>query len=225
MRNQTIASVIVLLAMLTSTGYAQDSRVDTPQLAFESFKTAFEKNDWDTMYSAISPGRRDYMIFESIFGLGMDDSDPEAKAITTKYVDQAKLESLYAAFKIRPTTAQTIELYSQVIKNKKGMFVDGLKYFENKAKHNLDLRPNPRFGQLSDLVIDKKVAAAKSTLTSTVVHYSNAGGDAKDVRHEKIVTREERVYFINLDGKWLYATPEEWQQHNANNSGRRDITK
>ena len=63
-------------------------------------------------------------------------------------------------------------------------------------------------------MINKNVATAKSSVTSTVVSYSRAADDSKDIRREQEVTREKSIYFIKVDGKWLYATLKEWQSHN-----------
>lgn len=77
---------------------------------------------------------------------------------------------------------------------------------------------NRRGGPLAGLVINKGVVSAKTTVTSTIVHYSISGGDAKDIRHEEEMTMEIPVHFINSGGKWLFAAPDEWQPHNAKNA-------
>ena len=87
---------VILFGMLASIGYAQDSSVDSPQLAFESYNNAIEKKDWDSLFLLISPAHQDYLIFEAVFAMGMNSPNKEADAIIDKYVDKAKLEEFVA---------------------------------------------------------------------------------------------------------------------------------
>ena len=206
--------IIVLLSISASIVSAQESPVDSPQLAFDSYKSASENNDWNSLYAAISPGWRDYMIFESVFAMGMNAPNKEGDAIIAKYVDQAKLEKLYAGFKQRPTPDETIKMYSQAIQNKRGMFLECMRHFEKKEKDQSDAT-KPKFGQLAGLVVNGNVATAKSSLTTTVISYSRIEGDSKDIRQEQEITTDIPVYFIKSDGKWLCSTPAESRNYNA----------
>ena len=200
--------LLLALAVVSNASIAQELGCDSPQSAFECHNVSWEKEQWASLFSVLAPGYRDYLIFEARFAMGVGAKGDEADAILAKYVDETKFEKLAATFKRRPTTEQTHEIFSQSIKDKKGMFVDCQKYF---AKRNPD-RPYPKFGPLVKLVIIKDVASAKTTVTSTIVHWSNAGGDAKDIRHETETTSDIFVYFIKSNGKWFYATKTEWQQ-------------
>jgi len=136
-----------------------------------------------------------------------------------KYVDQAKLEKLYAGFKRRPTPDETMKMYSQAIQNKRGMFLDCMRYFEKKEKDQPDAT-KPKFGQLAGLVVDGDVATAMSSVTSTVVSYSRNEGDSKDIRQEQEITTDIPVYFIKSEGKWLYSTLAESQNHNVQDTNK-----
>lgn len=252
MYNSLVTPIIVLLSIAVNIGCAQDSRVDSPQLAFESYRIASANNDYSSLYSTFSPGYRDYMIFEAVFGLRMDDQNKEAIAIYAKYVDEAKLEKFNSEFQQRLTNVlnslpvlngfvdsknvdqaklekfksevqqqqltdvQTYAIVSQAIQNKKGIFVDSMKYFERECPDD----NKPKFGPLKKLVINKDVASAKTAVTSTIGGLYNDGSGAKDIRHETEMTMDMPVYFIKSNGKWLFATPTEWQNHNTQDTSK-----
>ena len=219
MHSSFATPVLFAFGMIANMAYAQDSRSDSPQVVFESYRTALERDDWNSLYSTLSPGYRDYMIFESVFAIGVGASSDEANAIIEKYVDKTKFEKLDAAIKQRPTTEQCIAMFSQAIENKKGMFLDCSNYFDQKDKKNPDAN-KPKFGPLVGLVINENVASAKSSVTSTIVCYSRTVGDAKDVRHVQEMTSDTPVYFIKSGEKWLFSTETEWQKHNAKDANK-----
>ncbi len=219
MHSSLATPVLIAFGMIANMAYAQDSRSDSPQVVFESYRTALERDDWNSLYSTLSPGYRDYMIFESVFAMGVGAPCDEANAIIEKYVDKAKFEKLNTAFTQQPTTEQCIATYSQAIENKKGMFLDCSKYFEQKGKKNPDAN-KPKFGPLVGLVINENVAFAKCSVTFTIVFYSRTVGDAKDVRHEQETTTDTPCYFIKSDEKWLFSTQTEWQKHNAKDADK-----
>ena len=207
-----VKPIIVLLSVIGATSRAQDSQNDSPQAVFESYKAALGKNDWRSLYSTFSPGYRDFMIFECVFAMGMNAPNVETERIMSKYVDQAKLKQLHAQHKQQPAIEETHKMLSRAIQNKREMYFDCMKYFH--TTHKNDPAKKQKYGPLLGLVINKNVATAKSSVTSTVVSYSRAADDSKDIRREQEVTREKSIYFIKVDGKWLYATLKEWQSHN-----------
>jgi len=207
-----VKSIIVLLSVIGAISNAQESQNDSPQAVFESYRAASGRNDWSSLYSTFSPGYRDFMIFECVFALGMNAPNVETERIMSKYIDQAKLRHLRAKHKQQPALLETHKMFSRAIQNKREMYLDCMKYFDSKREN--DAAKKPKYGPLFALVINENVATAKSSVTSTVVSYSRAADDFKDIRRERDVTSEKSIYFIKVDGKWLYATLKEWQSHN-----------
>ncbi len=122
MHSSFATPVLIAFGMIANMAYAQDSRGDSPQVVFESYRTALERDDWNSLYSTLSPGYRDYMIFESVFAIGVGASSDEANAIIEKYVDKTKFEKLDAAIKQRPTTEQCIAMFPRQLKTRRECF-------------------------------------------------------------------------------------------------------
>ena len=210
MRGLLITLITAFLIIAANVTYAQELSLDSPKSAFESFQAASENNDLESIYSIASPGYRDFMIFECVFAMEMNPNE-QTKAITEKYIDEAKLEELYKSYERELTLADSMAIYSQVIQNKKEMFLACMKYLTHDEED--DQSSNKQSSEIMEIAIDKNVAAAKLSVTSTVVSYSYSE-DAKEVRHEDPVTVEVPAYFILVDGQWRYATFTEWQNHN-----------
>lgn len=212
MENSFVTQIALMFSLWGTIVCAQDSSADSPQLTFESHRTAVEKKDWNSLFSTISPGYRDHMIFEALFAMGMNETE-ESKAIFEKHIDKTKLEELSAAHDSPPTAEEGYAILSQAIQDKKGMFVDCLSYVDRSLTD--DSAKKTKLGPLEGLAIDDNVASAKSRLTTTIVYYSKNPGDAESVRHEEEVSTDISVYFIKSDGKWMYATKDEWKKHKS----------
>ena len=217
MHSSLLIPLAVAVSIAVASGCQREVHVDSPQLAFDSYKTASQSNDWIALYSALSPGYRDYMIFESVFAMEMN-PNKESSAIISKYVDHAKLEKLFIAHKQPLSTEETISIYSQAIKSKEAMFTDCLKYLQ-KNSHD-DPADNQKFGPLLALEVSGNAATATSTVTSTIVSYSRSPDDTKDIRHEQEVNSDVNMYFVKLNGKWVYSTLTEWQEHKSQDSSK-----
>lgn len=211
MSNLIAVSSLVLLTICVNEEGPQEPGRESPELAFATYKTAIAKEDWESLWSVLSSGYRDHLIFEAVFSLGMlSDSNDKAKRIINKYVDEKKVDELASTFKPRPTNQQVTDIYLQAIEDKKGMFMESQAFLHARDRN----KSGERFGALLGLRVSLDVATAKAKHTTTVVSYHSAGPGLgfPSIKKEKDVTSEIPVYFVTVNGTWVVATENEWRQ-------------
>ncbi len=199
MNSLTIASYLISITVCANESVPQEPGRETPELAFATYKTSFAKEDWESLYSVLSPGYRNRMLFGAMFSLKMVTipTNGDSDKIYAKYVDEQKVEKLEVASKQGLTTHQSFDAFAQAVKDKKGMFIESYTYLYGLRRNN----PKEIFGPLYDLWISEDVATAKVKRTLL-----------PGTKNEKEVTSEIAVYFIKVDGKWLFAREDEWRQ-------------
>ena len=181
---------------------------DSVKLAFDAYSNAIKNNDFEAMYSTISPAYQNGMIFQGRFALGSGASSDKAEAILEGAFDTKLLAKLQADLleKKRPITDQdAVDLIARSVIDRQKFFTETWTYII-KSRSPRDV-PD-RYSDLSGLKIENNVASAKVKRTSTT--YGPIANDGSAEVHTQ--TTDLNVYFIKSKGKWVVAYKAEWNQ-------------
>ena len=199
-----LASMWLLLNLFSSAG-PQETKRDSPEVAFDAYKNAMANNNYRAMYSQISPALQDGMIIEAIFAMGSGASSDKADAIMEKYIDKKRFEKIWSTQKDhQPTEKDISDCYLQSITDKQKFFIESWTYLRVDRKRK---KPQAKFANLSNLKIENVVSSGKSKLTSIDSVFSNDGRLVESTQ-----TTEIDVYFVKSKGKWIVASKSEWSQ-------------
>jgi len=180
---------------------------DSVKLVFDAYSNATKNNDFEAMYSTISPAYQNGMIFQGMFALGSGASSDKAEAIMEGAFDTKLLAKLQADLleKKRTITDQdAVDLIARSVIDRQKFFTESWTYITGRSTRDVP----ERYSDLSGLKIENNVASAKAKRTSTTYGFIAHDGSAEV--HTQ--TTDLNVYFIKSKGKWVVAYKAEWNQ-------------
>ena len=178
----------------------------SPESVYEVYRRATKEKNWDARFAVLSPWQKDWELARLMFAGAMGDKSGEFNKLVEKHIDDRKLERISKRLRKRKLSdMQIARLTGSCITDKRKLYVGSLRIL---SKRKVDLGT---WGKLRKLERTGSTARGVVDLTTYSTVRTKEPGKKGVTKTTKNVTKLD-VYFIKTDGKWYYATKDEWKQ-------------
>ena len=156
----------------------------TPEAAFERFKSAVKKDDWETAFRVTTDDCRDFLIGSLTIGMQLGVLGAEGKSLVRRFVDPDKLQAIISEMMALPRDKQRsmIPKAAALVSKRAALMTSALKEFEKQKSENwLNIIKHAKSVRLEKIQINGTTARA-------VIRFhdeTSAGGEDTQLRRVK----------------------------------------